>query len=123
MTCTYDELLHFKRSAATSVAQSKTSCNILYCDDGLVQVDGDNFDIDISSPNGKLSTHSLALLVTQPDTNNVEIDIDTIRRLRKPDIVRYTGLKKCEMRAELSLRTVLPLYFLASKMISVNRAY
>ena len=33
---------------------------------GLVQVLADNFDANISSPNGIESTHALAILVTQP---------------------------------------------------------
>ena len=78
--CTYDELLRFKRSATTSIAQSKNNCNILDCGDGLVQIVGDNFDIDISSPNGKLSTLSLAIFVMQPDKNDDEVQIATIRR-------------------------------------------
>ena len=87
VTFTYDELLHFKRSAATCIAQSKHNCNILDCGDGLVQIVGDNFDTNISSPNGKLSTHSLALLIMQPDKNDDEIQIAIIRRLSKNEMV------------------------------------
>jgi hypothetical protein len=34
--------------------------------DGLVQVVVDYFDADIYSPNGKLSTHSLTMIIIQP---------------------------------------------------------
>ena len=35
-------------------------------ENGLVQIVVDNFDADISSPNGNLSTHSLATIIMQP---------------------------------------------------------
>ena len=38
-------------------------------EDGLVQIVVDNFNADVSSQNGKLSTYSLAVLMTQPDTS------------------------------------------------------
>ena len=48
---------------------------------GLVQTIVDNFDADIHSPNGKLSTHSLAMTLTQPSIPGNETDADTIDRL------------------------------------------
>ena len=51
-----------------------------------MQVVVDNFDTDISSPYGKLSTHSLAMIVTQPA--NVEYDSgrNNIRRPKQDDM-------------------------------------
>ena len=39
-------------------------------DNTLIQAIGDNFDQQIFSQNGKLQTHSMALLMTNTDTNN-----------------------------------------------------
>ncbi len=39
---------------------------------GLVQVIADNFDATISSQNGLLSTHFLAMLLALPETNEPE---------------------------------------------------
>ena len=73
---------------------------------GLVQTIVDNFDANIHSPNGKLSTHSLAMILTQPSTPGNETDADTIERLKYCDVkltlneddndvnVYYVGQKK-----------------------------
>ena len=65
VTCSYVEVLRFKKSAAFHAAQHDLKIGISDCNSGLVQVVVDNFDANISSQNGKLSTHSLASLVTQ----------------------------------------------------------
>ena len=52
--------------------------------DGMVQVMVDNFDTDISSPNGKLSTHSLAMILTQPVQDKLVVN-DYIARLSHTD--------------------------------------
>ena len=70
VTCTYDELLHFKKSAAVATAISFELTAISKIEDGLVQVVVDNFDAEIASQNGKLSTHSLAVLLTQPSASS-----------------------------------------------------
>ena len=62
VTCTYDELLRFKKSVAVAAAKSTELTATSKVEDGLVQVVVDNFDADIASQNGKLSTHSLAVL-------------------------------------------------------------
>jgi len=59
VTCSYDEILRFKKSAAFSAAADMDLLGISQTDSGLIQVVADNFDVDISSQNGKLSTHSL----------------------------------------------------------------
>lgn len=58
--------MHFKRSAAVATVTNSESTTISKVKDGLVQVVKDNFDAEISSQNGKLSTHSLAVLLTKP---------------------------------------------------------
>ena len=60
----------------------------------------DNFDADISSQNGKISTHSLAVLVTQPTSSVTNGDIDnknTIERLTQTSIARHIDY---DMRVE-----------------------
>ena len=66
ITCSYDELLRFKSSAAVAASADMVKQGISDANDGLIQVVADNFDTDISSPNGKLSTHSLAMIIIQP---------------------------------------------------------
>ena len=50
---------------------------------GLVQAIADNFDANITSPNGLKSSLAFALLMTQVCPNNEGQDDTTIKRLRK----------------------------------------
>lgn len=68
VTCSYDEILRFKKSAALAAAHDLTEQGISDVQQGLVQVVSDNFDTDISTPNGKTSTHSLAMIIMQLST-------------------------------------------------------
>jgi len=78
VTCSYDEVLRFKRSAAKAATMER-SCHVISdASEGLVQVVVDNFDAEISSQNGKVSTHSLAVLVTQPESPSDADRIDVI---------------------------------------------
>lgn len=65
VSCTYDEVLRFKTSAALVAVHDTDLAGLSNAETGLIQVVADTFDADISSQNGKLSTHSLAVLVTQ----------------------------------------------------------
>ena len=57
--------------------------------DSLIQGVGDNFDQQICSQNGKLQTHSIALLMTQTDdARKQDNKEDRIPRLAKSDMVR-----------------------------------
>ena len=106
ITCSYDEILRFKKSAAVVAARDPSVHGISSAESGLVQTIVDNFDADIHSPNGKLSTHSLAMILTQPSTPGNETDADTIERLKYCDVkltlneddndvtVYYVGQKK-----------------------------
>ena len=62
VTCTYDELLRFKKSVAVAAAKNAELTAISKDDDGSVKIVVDNFDADIASQNGRLSTYSLAVL-------------------------------------------------------------
>ena len=86
MTCSYDEILQFKKSAAVSSAKDLAEQGMSDAKHGLVQVVSDNFDTDISSPNGKASTHSLAMIVMQPTCDNHPAPDAAIRRLQRDKI-------------------------------------
>ena len=61
-------------------------------DCGLIQAVADNFDADISSQKGKLTTHSLAMLIAQPQSTALENQDtgETIRRVSKADMSQST---------------------------------
>ena len=88
ITCTYYEVLRFKKSVAHAASRHHSLQGIMGSDVGLVQTVADNFDANIASPNGLKSTHSLALLVTQLQDNVLDLEplgSPTIRRLRKEE--------------------------------------
>ena len=86
ITCSYDELLRFKKSVVVAAAKDLAEQGISDAKHGLVQVVSDNFDTDISSPNGKASTHSLEMIVMQPTCDNHPSSNPAIRRLQRYEI-------------------------------------
>ena len=72
-TCSYDEVLRFKKSAADASTEETKHCAISSRYNGMIQTVVETFDTDISL-NGKLSTHWIAIMMTQPDVaeNNTE---------------------------------------------------
>ena len=133
-TCLYDEILRFKKSAALVATNDIQLSGIHEGDGGLIQTLVDNFDADISSQNGKLTMHSLAMLITQPCTQpdeNKNIP-STIPRVSKADmsqqidfelpIQRYQGPKKVPMPDNCSKKFVPPLKVLCSCIIAKERA-
>ena len=133
VSCTYDELRRFKKSAAVAATSETKLQGISDCKDGLIQVVIDNFDADISSQNGKRSTHSLAMLVTQPSSEDADPECESIRRLAKSDlsdpieydtnVQYYNGPKKSQMPENSSRKSVLSLKVLAEMVLSQNRAH
>ena len=69
VTCSYDEVLCFKSSAAHAAAKNREKIGISSTGGGLIQAVADNFDANISSANGLKSTHALAILLTQPQSD------------------------------------------------------
>ena len=135
ITSTYDEVLRFKSSAAHAAAKSKERLGIARSDDGLVQVVADNFDANISSPNGLQSTHALAILLTQThqqDDHHDAQNSNKIKRLKKTEmsdevtpevpVQHYEGSKKPQMPMQAATQSPLPLRLLVGQYISVNRA-
>ena len=108
LTCSYDEMLRFKASAASAAAGDVNSNLRVITDskEGLIQAVADNYDANISSQNGLKSTHALALLLTQEKESVGEDQNcrETIKRISKEDmkkpvvsdvdIKRYHGPKK-----------------------------
>ena len=134
VSCSYDEVLRFKASAA-SAAVSNASLRG-HCHDGysLIQFVADNFDAHISSQNGLLSTHSLAMLLTFVDKYDKDKPQNqTFRRIKKEEmkeqviedipVDRYQGPKKPEMPINEGNRTVMPLRVLAHQVIALERAH
>lgn len=62
VTCSYDEALRFNTSATVTAAGKMDRAGIVCADVDLVQI--------ISSQNGKMSTHSLAMLLAQKEPNS-----------------------------------------------------
>ena len=106
--CSYTEYCRFKKSASQAAVADFKLSGIFNADDGLVQAIMDNFDADIASQNGKQSTHSLAVLLTQYSQSSeegVEQTNPKINRIPKDspdipydiDIHRYQGPKQLPM--------------------------
>ncbi len=70
ITCSYDEVLRFRRSSAVDAAHNDGTKGVLNPQGGLIQVIVDNYNANINSLNGKKSTHALAMIVTQPGSAN-----------------------------------------------------
>ena len=124
----YTEYRRFKKSVA--VADLKMSV-ISNAADGLVQAIADNFDADISSQNGRQSTHSLAVLLTQYS------QAPSVRRQPKnqkgPPMIpqRFLmmlistgtrGSKQPQMPESHAIKAILTLKSLAHQAIAVRRA-
>ena len=88
VTCSYDELLRFKSSAAVAASADPVKQGISDANNCLTQLVADNFDTDISSPNGKLSTHSLAMIIIQPTHEDDTPPNETIPRLKKSEMAK-----------------------------------
>ena len=104
VTCSYDELLRFKKSVAFFASSDMMVSGLDKNSGVFVQAVADNFDQEISSQNGRLQTHSMALLLAQNETNSdqcIDASIPRIHLSKMRDEVpyevnvsRYTGPKK-----------------------------
>lgn len=133
VTCSYDEVLRFKKSAALAATNDIQLSGIHEGEGGLIQSIVDNFDADISSQNGKMTTHSLAMLITQVQSTPVENQDtpETIPRISKADmsqqidfdlpIQRYQGPKRVPMPDNCAKKSVPPLKVLCSCIISKKK--
>ena len=133
VTCSYDEQLQFKKSVAFN-ANAKMDLNGLRKgENSLIQAVGDNFDQQIFSQNGKLQTHSMALLMTHTDDNrDKDIREELVPRLSKSEMTlqipyvieagHYTGPKK-PLPPEGAMTVKVPtLATLSETAVILNRA-
>ena len=63
VTCSYDEAIRFKSSAAHTAARNTKKLGLSKNAAGLIQVVNDNLDANLLSPNGMQSIHTLVTLV------------------------------------------------------------
>ena len=109
VTCSYDEILRFKKSAALAANKDIKLSGIHQGSMGLIQTLVDNFDASISSQNGKLATHCHAMLIAQPKIGlpDEQHHRESIPRITKADmskpndfeiqVHRYQGPKTLPM--------------------------
>ena len=130
----YDAVCQFKKSAAVAATESTDLTGTSESSPSMIQTMVDNFDADISPQNGKLSTHFLAILMTQ--TADVETSPkqtgETIKRIQhsemtdavdyRVDIEHNRGPKKPDMQTERAKKAVPSLKFLVGMEISLTRA-
>jgi len=87
VSCCYDEVLWFKPSVAAAAVSNASLRGNAHAEDSLVQLVSDNFDAQISSRSGLLSTHSLAMLLTFVDKHGKDDPTDqTFRRITKDEM-------------------------------------
>ena len=134
ITCSYDGIIRFKKSAALAATTQSSLSGISDNHTRMVQTIADNFVADISSQNEKVSTHSLALLLTQQQIKcNPQEEMDqTIRRMKKTNmstsipyelrIHEYRGPKKPPMLTGSANKIILPLKIMAHTVIAKHRA-
>ena len=135
VTCSYDELLQFTKSVAFNPNDKMNFIGLNEGENNLIQARGDNFDQQIFSQNGKLQTHSMALLITYSDSDRNEKnkdELEVVPRLSKSemmqqityaiDIAWYTGPKKPLPPVNAMTAQVPSLAALAETTIIVNRA-
>ena len=130
ITCSPDEMRRFKVSAAASCAKDNVASFLSAQTGGLVQTVIDNFDTAISSQNGLKQTHSLAMLLTQPECQVIEDDTDELfPRLKKCDLkdvelkeipIHYYKVPKKPVMPDEIKCNVLPLRVLAHQVVIVN---
>lgn len=130
VTCSYDELLRFKKSVAFNANAKLDIIGLKKGKNGLIQGVCDNFDQQICSQNGKIQTHSMALLMTHSDDKGDESEIFTPRLSKSEmtqqipyvtEVGRYTGPKK-PIPPESALTVKVPtLATLAETAVILNR--
>ena len=135
VSCSYDEVRRFKRSAAVQSAGAKVLPGLRDATaGGLVQIIIDNFDAVISSQNCRLECHYMAMLAAQwkVEVTNLDSLEATIPRISKEEmkqhipwetqIIEYKGPKKPPMPSAATNKFVMPDEFLEATGVSFARA-
>ena len=93
VTCSYDELKRLRTSLARYSSKNVHPID-LPLNDSIVQIIVNNFDLDISSPNGKTQTHSLGMIDTKNESSQDEAmkisKIPRIHHTERSDTIDYT---------------------------------
>lgn len=76
----------FKASRARAAEMQTNLLGFENGDKGLIQVVADNFDSNVPSQNGLLSTYSLALLLTARDQKDARKTETVIRQLSREEL-------------------------------------
>ena len=134
ITCSYDEILLFKYSAA--IASTKTSTGDIFEKDGkIIHCVADNYDCEIFSQNCKKTCHCLAMILAQTERlhKTLETAQKTIPRQNMKD--RYKEVeyeesakvpfhmpKNPPMPKSVALKVVPSLSFLCRTIISYQKA-
>ena len=127
----YDELSLFRASAAVEGNKSLPTI-VEENDDTLEQDIADNFDCNISSPNGLKQTHSLAMIRARQGSEKDPVFDETFPRLKVSSlknnilkdvpVVQYCGPKKPDMPQYEANRKILPLKVLDHQVLIVERS-
>ena len=88
VTCSYDEVLRFKSSAAHHAADVTNSQGLFDARDGLIQAVVDNYDANISSLDGLKSTHALAMIMCQSRSEPYTLT-DNDEEQRIPRVIKH----------------------------------
>lgn len=86
VTCSYDESRRYKKSSAVArYTKLRREERVPVTVAGLTQHIADNFDADMSSPNGKVSTHALAMIECFPETEDT-CETESFPRISKEEM-------------------------------------
>ena len=86
VTCSYDELRRYKKSSAVAkYTKLRREERVPVTVSGLIQHIADNFDANMSSPNGKVSTHSLTMIECFPESDNTN-EPQSFHRISKDEM-------------------------------------
>ena len=88
-TCSYDEVLPFKKSAACAPTKETQLSGIYGGKHGLIQTVADNFDTDISLHNGNITTHALPMIIAQPNHDGNREAVVRIPRILQVELSNY----------------------------------
>ena len=104
VTCSYDALRRYKKSSAVAkYTKLRREERVPVTVSGLIQHIADNFDAEMSSPIGKVSTHSLAMIECFRESDNTNepqsfhrISKDEMKKPvhydeREDDLIRFRG--------------------------------
>ena len=131
VTCSYDEVLRFKHSAAICACKEYSHGLTFKNVDGVIHIVVDNFDTEVHSQYCKLVCHVLAMMAGQASTSQTSKML-TIPRISKEAMSHpipydqplepYVGSKHPPMPPPYALHQVPRLDLLCKKVVTTQRA-